>query len=89
MNDAPERIWAASEWKRIDQGKWWDCNPGGDATEYTRADLCDPMQDERVKRMVDASARLEYVARQNTDDALEWERVCEDVRAARRDLEQP
>ena len=54
-----------------------------------RADLCDPMQDERVRRLAEASARLAYVARQNTDDVLEWERVCEDVRAALRDLEQP
>ena len=39
-------------------------------------------KDERVRQLVEASSRLEYVARQNTDDALEWEGVCEDVRAA-------
>jgi hypothetical protein len=39
MSDAPERIWAASSWKRIDQGTWWDENPGGGSEEYTRADL--------------------------------------------------
>ena len=35
---APERIWATSDWRRIDQGKWWDANPGGDSEEYVRAD---------------------------------------------------
>ena len=46
------------------------------------ADLCDPMQDERVKRLMEASARLVHVARQNTDDAVLWEKVCGDVNAA-------
>lgn len=38
----PERIWATSELRRTDQGKWWDINPGGDSDEYIRADLVDP-----------------------------------------------
>ena len=64
-------------------GAWGPAFDHSHCTEWnTRADLCDPMKDERVKRLVKASARLEYVARQNTDDALEWEGVCEDVRAA-------
>jgi len=47
MSDAPERIWASSDWKRIDQGKWWDGNPGGDSEEYVRADRIEELERER------------------------------------------
>ena len=64
-------------------GLWADLMAQGEKAESdARADLCDPMQDEQVKQLAGAAERLENVARQNTDDALEWERVCDDVRAA-------
>ena len=60
MNDAPETIWATSEWNRIDQGKWWDSNPGGDSEEYHLADLpaTNAMDDPRVQALVDLCNEL-------------------------------
>ena len=81
-DEAPERIWAFTPDIFDNMFVWQDQpSPAGDTTEYVRADLCDPMQDEQVKQLAGAAERLENVARQNTDDALEWERVCDDVRA--------
>ena len=49
---APDRIWAMPS----DDG-WMSpyCGnaPHDGSTEYVRADLCDPMQDARMKRLVD------------------------------------
>ena len=54
---APKRIWATPS----DDG-WMApyCGnaPHDGSTEYLRADLCDPMQDERVKRLVGAARRI-------------------------------
>ena len=77
MNDAPERIWAASEWKRIDQGKWWDCNPGGDATEYVISD--------RVQALVEAATRLADLWDKDAMDRIGP--ATRQVRAALRDME--
>ena len=62
---APDRIWAMPS----DDG-WMApyCGnaPHDGSTEYVRADLCDSMQDERVKRLVEASeALLEKLDEQN------------------------
>jgi hypothetical protein len=54
---APERIWANPD-------HWIEHPPRRDAfrpeeyAEYVRADLCDPMQDERVKALVEAAKRV-------------------------------
>ena len=54
---APERIWAMPS----DDG-WMSpyCGnaPHDGSTEYVRADLCDPTQDERVKALVDAARKV-------------------------------
>ena len=50
---APDRIWAMPS----DDGwmaPYCGNSPHDGSTEYVRADLCDPMQDERVKRLVGA-----------------------------------
>ena len=73
---APERIWATSDWKRIDQGKWWDINPGGDSVEYVRADLCNPTQDEQNITVAEAAlvlakhAREDYTVECDTCEAM-------------------
>lgn len=61
MTDAPERIWASPEWRREDQGNWWDVNLGGDSEEYIRAD--------KVAALVKAAERLTK-ARERLDDTL-------------------
>jgi len=49
MNEAPKTIWATSDWGRIDQGKWWDINPGGDSEEYTRTDHIEELEAKLAK----------------------------------------
>jgi hypothetical protein len=65
---APDRIWA---WVKMQVdgsagGAWTDAPYHPNAAEYRRADLCDPMQDPRVKALETASrvaiARLDYSA---------------------------
>ena len=55
---APERIIAdcgnvQSGTSDLCQWEHW-----GDLVEYNRTDLCDPMQDERVRRLVEAAGRI-------------------------------
>jgi hypothetical protein len=54
-DNAPERIWAAYADYRKDWGNWQATDVGlPRPTEYIRADLCDPMQDKRVRALVKA-----------------------------------
>ena len=57
---APERIWIDGA---VNANAWaeqkTDCTLSGVAAyEYVRADLCDPMQDERVRALVDSARRI-------------------------------
>jgi hypothetical protein len=56
MSDAPERIWAYAGVFKM----WRDHKTDRDhvQTEYVRADLCEPMQDDRVKALVEAGKAM-------------------------------
>jgi hypothetical protein len=70
---APERIWANPD-------HWIEHPPRRDAfrpeeyAEYVRVDLCDPMQDERVKALEAENARL----RDELADALTAIEECKE-----------
>ena len=60
---APDRIWATPDTSNVsDEFRmgWWHGHAGQDGkrTEYVRADLCDLMQDERVRALEAENARL-------------------------------
>ena len=58
---APDRIWAIFEAHKNPKDKVPRVFASASKTkgqEYTRADICDPMQDERVKRLEAENARL-------------------------------
>ena len=91
---APERIWPDSLMIR-DTGLHDDMGGGGrriyttagrgyERKEYTRGDLCDPKQDERVRALVKAAqAQLDYMDMCNDTGDLE-----RNLRAALSALEQ-
>ena len=53
---APERVWVCTNdiLPRTAGQAHISCAPDGDATEYVRANMCDPTQDERVQALVEA-----------------------------------
>jgi hypothetical protein len=64
MSDEPEWIWAETDFRATDQGRWWDINPGGDAEAYIRADIIEELED-KLAKAVDA---LEKLARLGNGD---------------------
>jgi hypothetical protein len=79
---SPERIWANPD-------HWIEHPPRRDAfrpeeyAEYVRVDLCDPMQDERVKRLVQALRDLIAEYERGLDPLSD---EIYDARAALRDM---
>ena len=77
---APERIWAGpDEWVdwgslKLGDAVFWETpeNSSPDdregLTEYVRADLCDPMKDERVRALKAENARLREAGQAVVDE---------------------
>ena len=85
--NAPERIWAKANYGKNNAGYWRDepiipNKPKKTGTEYVRADLCDPMQDERVKALVEA---VKAMPQDWYDDNCDC-KPCEALHAALRDM---
>ena len=87
---APERIWAYTNdgyGERMTDHGTWDtgiegqpyCHPEWAHAPYILADLCDPMQDERVKALVAAAKAV--------DRYCHWFREGDELRAALRALD--
>jgi hypothetical protein len=72
---APDRIWSNG------LGVYGEY-AGFGGTEYVRADLCDPMQDERVKALVEA---VKGMPQDWYDDNCDC-KPCDALRAALRDM---
>jgi hypothetical protein len=86
---APDRIWieAAPQFPaKIPPFPSWnddEADPSMNQTvEYVRADLCDPMQDERVKRLVEA---VKGMPQDWYDDNCDC-KPCDALHAALRDM---
>ena len=77
---APERIWAKPEHPDENgYGGFWIKARVEPSVEYRRADLCDPMQDYRVRELVEAAKAV--------DRYCHWFQEGDELRAALRALE--
>ena len=91
---APDRIfaWVYEEGSRRHHVWRRKIGLGGDGqTEYVRADLCDPMQDERVKALVDALRKVideydEFLKDEYMRGLSSLDDEIHDARAALRDI---
>ena len=95
---APDRIWieAAPQFPaKIPPFPSWnddEADPSMNQTvEYRRADLCDPMQDERVKALVDALRKVieeydEFLKDEYMRGLSSLDDEIHDARAALRDM---
>jgi hypothetical protein len=90
---APDRIWATGNgetgsWNAV-EGRMKAHMPEDWQIEYVCADLCDPLQDDRVKALVEAvkeiTNRAEFATRYD-DDKYNFGWMIRKVRAALRDM---
>ena len=83
---APDRIFCKEGHDAWNAWGHWYLHSKGGGTEYVRADICDRMQDERVRALVDAAERLADLWDKDATDRIGP--ATRQLRAALRDLEQ-
>jgi hypothetical protein len=88
-DNAPERIWVwvYREGARMHHRWRGKIGAGGEGqTEYVRADLCDPLQDERVKALVEAARKVNESYWYASDGTIRGMYDLEAALAALRDM---